>query len=302
MEKIMKKIGLCLFILAVGTSQAQEVLILATAETRNHTVNQRDTMIAEFQASGANVTVNLTEFSNAATMDSAVITGYDMVIVHGHNVAIELADLAVIEQGIIDQLSTAFVFLIDGCSVACGPNVNAVLPIINNVKTVGGALTYEAGRNRFTANLNTVSEFAGDFTAMPTMDSFNYRPIAGATINNILYSEAIIDTSTTDANALGVFYPINESRGSCVYYMADMTMFWQAASQYYDMDVKDNFAPAFINAATNRQSGACFVGLNITPSPVPSINWVSLFALMGVMGLLAIRLLSGRLLSGRCFS
>ena len=216
-----------------GPVQAQNVLMLATAESAADAVVALNNMQAEFAGAGATVTrqdILTTAGAVTPTTFTASPGLYDIVLVATVYNPVAASNWDAIDAAIASRAANSFVMFVDGC---CQTAANIGRMRTGLAAASGFALTAGADqRARDNFPLNTNSLYQGFFTAsLPQINGGWAQYIAGVPTANALYLPAgtvAMPAVGSTTSAYGLFLPITQSyagAGACVFAVNDISPF-----------------------------------------------------------------------------
>jgi uncharacterized repeat protein (TIGR01451 family) len=282
-----------------GVAQAQNILILTTADKNDDSVDQEwyymrgilqefaaplniasctntpQTVIDPVSGLSKTVTCNHGALVNGTALDPDALfaPGYDLVVVASAHTTIDAADWPGLQTAIANRLVRGAVLFIDTVNAA---NANQVRPLLdaalnNPTPPLGNGTPYGSTVTNAHA-LNTAAAGAGDFVDMLNLTlTASYYPYTNVPYENALYLDqgpGPVSSGTT--SAVGVFVPSSTSfggNGACIFGANDVG--WADISNSVWPANAGKVGKAFLKAFNN-PGGVC--GAPIADPPVLDIT------------------------------
>lgn len=263
-------------VICTSFAQAQNILVATTAETDTTIIDNAYNEFVNY--SGGTVTDARGTLGSLSSSPTPNFSGYDIVVIIATYYSLEADEMVALQAAINSKASTAFVLFFDGC---CASNGSQLVDVINASNSVGITATADVISPIVSPPVDFQSTSSPLATGFPsTLSGYYYTPFLGVPSGNIIYT----DPTNGDAD-VGFIIPITESKGSCVFGMADTSPFDVHSvftTDFYNANV-GTVAPAFVSAATD-QNGACFLrgtpAQTGDPRKIPSIGFLGLVVMM----------------------
>lgn len=301
MNKVSRNLLLPLALCGLGTAaQAQNVLLLSTAETGYAQTGYIDRIAKAYTDAGATVAHQAGVLNDGAALDPALFANQDVVVVASVQKAVDDADLQALETAVKTRPSDrllSFVFITDGCcdSAALKPHVGVETFNVTRVKDMLNRVTgWNLGLERYYAKppavttlaLNAGSPYGTHFTGAnvnPSLRGHDYLALTNTPAANAVYLHTGIPSPQVAGatTAYTVFAPreqVNGGAGACVMLTGDANPFENSPLQGRQL------AEASLKL---RLSDTCKLPQSITvpaQAPVPPFAANATYPLAGVTG------------------